>query len=250
MRLQPAASWLALGLLLPTHSPAQEATDIPTVRIEASRAVTELPYRRYLEIQHQLHRYLPPEPQLVDLWFRIGYPRMREPERDVRPAAEQGVAVRSRSVDEAVAVRRGGYFSLPANQAAYDESGEIVLNGVERGWLGIWWTLRLPQTQRMRYADIRDARAQLTAVQHRISAFATALRTVKREPYDGIKACFHDASGAILIDGQAVADAVEGDCKIHFSDPARPGDAVVEFSGPLDVVSFIDRRYYERKDQD
>ena len=250
MRSLLAASCTTLGLLLSAHSLAQDATDIPRVKVEASRLITELPYRHYLEIQHQLHRYLPPEPHLVDLWFRIGYPRMHEPERDARPAAEQGVVVRSRSVDETVTVRRGAYFSLPAIQAAYDESGEILLNGVGRGWLGIWWTLRVPDDRRMRYADIRDARDQLTAVQHRISAFANALRTVKREPYDGIKACFHDDSGAILIGGQAVADAVEGHCKIHYSDPARAADEVVEFSGPLDAVSFIDRRYYQRKGQD
>ncbi len=71
------------------------------------------------------------------------------------------------------------------------------------------------------------------------------LKNVKREPYDGIKACFHDDSGAILVNGKSVADATEGRCKVLFSDPGRIADeSSVAFSGPLDVVSFIDRSYY------
>ena len=147
-------------------------------------------------------------------------------------------------------MRRGGYFSLPEIQAPYDERGDILLNDGARPWLGIWWTLRVPPGQRMAYADILKARAQIAGVQAKISAFAYPLKGVKRAKYDGIKACFHDATGAILVGGIAVADATEGNCKVLFNDrPLETRDASVEFSGPLDVVSFIDKRYYSDKGQ-
>ncbi|NNG21955.1 hypothetical protein [Telluria aromaticivorans] len=208
---------------------------------------SELPYRHYLELQRQLHGYLPPGPALVDLWFRATYPGMDEAGRDAYVPRGWAVAVRSRTAHQLVPMRRGGYFSLPAIQAAYDERGDILLDDAGRRWLGIWWTLRVPPGQRMPYAAIREARAQIAAVQAKISAFARYLKTVKRSPYDGIKACFHDDGGAILVNGKAVADAVEGQCKVLFDDPARDGADMVEFSGALDVVSFIDGRYYPRK---
>jgi len=229
------------------HSSAPNTLAVPTINIEASKVFTTLPYRHHLEIQRQLHGYLPPGPELIDLWFRVGYPGKSEAERDAVAPREQVIAVESATVNAPVPMRRGAYFSLPAIQAAYDENAEIQINEASRPWLGIWWTLRVPENQRMAYADIRAARVQLQQVQDKISAFESALKGVKRERYDGIKACFHAAGGAILINGRAVADATEGHCTVLFEDAARAPDDKVEFSGPLDVVSFIDRRYYTRR---
>jgi len=223
--------------------PAEPA--IQSVAVGASRAVAEIPYRFYLEAQHTLVRYLPPGPRLVDLWFRIGTAGLTEAQRDTLDEGRLTASIRSRSVDVIVPVRRGAYLSLPEIQDAYDERGEIVIGGSWRPWLSVWWTLRVPESRRMPYADIARAREQIGAVQRRVSAYHARLQGVRRSPYDGIKACFLDGSGAILVEGRAVADAVEGSCKVLFLDPAREGrNETVEFAGPLDVVSFVDRRYY------
>lgn len=249
---------IAAGFLFTSAAMASSATSNNAAqedaeaqgRTAAGGRISELRYRDHLEVQHQLHRYMPSEPRLVDMWFRAGYRGMSEPERDAYVPRGWAVAIRSRSVNVAVPMRRGAYFSLPEIQASYDERGDIMLNDGARPWLGIWWTLRVPPGQRMAYADILGARAQIAGVQAKISAFAYPLKSVKRAKYDGIKACFHDATGAILVGGIAVADATEGNCKVLFNDrPLEALDASVEFSGPLDVVSFIDRRYYSDKRQ-
>lgn len=239
-------STFALAFLAVTTASHAGADAQPqAVAVSASRAVGELPYRYFLEMQHYLEGHLPPGPRLVDLWFRVGTPGMTEAQRDAHSARGWQVAVRSRTVDAVVPLRRGTYFTLPEIKDAYDERGEIVVNGTYRPWLNIWWTLRVPGSRRMAYADIARARAQIRAVQDRVSAYAPSLQNVRRSPYDGIKACFLDGSGAILVDGRAVADAAEGDCKILYLDAAREARGeMVEFAGPLDVVSFIDRRYY------
>jgi hypothetical protein len=217
------------------------------VEVKASKRVAELPYRDYVEVQHQLQAYLPPEPNLVDLWFRIGLQGKAEAERDALMPKSLAVSIYSESVDAPIPLRRGAYFSLPEVQKAYDERGLILFSGIDRPWLGIWWTLRVPEGRRMAYADIRKAREQIAGVQAKISAFSPRLKGVKREPYDGIKACFQDATGLILVNGSAYADAAEGHCKVLFDNPALALAASIEFSGPLDVVSFIDRRYYPSK---
>lgn len=231
---------------IPKFRPGPRPT-MSTVEVKASKRVAELPYRDYVEMQQQLQAYLPPGPKLVDLWFRVGLQGKPESERDAHLPKNLAVSVYSESVDAAVPVRRGAYFSLPQIQKAYDESGLILLGDVDRPWLGIWWTLRVPDGQRMTYADIRNAREQIAGVQAKISARLPRLKSVKREPYDGIKACFHDATGVILVNGKASADAAEGHCKVLFDTPALERGASIEFSGPLDVVSFIDRRYYSSK---
>lgn len=228
-----------------TSDGAQNPAGIAKIEIKARRGASELSYRDYLEIQHQLHRYLPAEPRLVDLWFRASIRGVSEPERDAYAPYGGTVTIRSRSVNLDVPMRHGAYFSLPVIQQAYDEGGDIIVGDGARPWLGVWWTLRVPRDQRMLYADILKARAQIASVQAKISTYAYRIKSIKRAKYNGIKACFHDATGAILLGGIAVADATEGNCKVLFNNvPAELHDATVEFSGPLDVVSFIDSGFY------
>lgn len=228
-----------------SHFERESGKDVPVVKVQASPDVAELSYRFYLEVQHQLHKTIPSDPHLVDLWFRVGYPAMSEVERDAHVPHERAVALRSKSVDMAVPVHRGAYFSLPTIQDAYDQYADLVIRGTSKPRISVWWTLRVPVSMQMPYADIRAARAQIAIAQGKISAFSHRyLKNVKRHPYDGIKACFHDATGEILIDGKAVADVAEGDCKVLFEDPRIKDDSKVAFSGPLAAVSFIDQSYY------
>ena len=247
MRLLPLALLAAAlaGCAAPAHS-AGQAPAVPTVVTTAARNTAELSYRFFLGVQYELHQHMPSEPHLVDLWYRLAYPEMKEAERDAYVPPAYAITVHAKSVRALVPMRRGAYFSLPAIQDAYDEDAALVVSDVSRPWLGVWWTLRVPDSGRMAYGDIRRARAQIATVQGKISDFSHPyLKNVKREPYDGIKACFHDDGGAILVNGKAVADATEGRCKVLFSDSRRiADDSSIAFSGPLDVVSFIDRSYY------
>lgn len=240
----PIQASLALAAEAPPM--AKPTAAVPVVTTTAPREWAELSYRSFLGVQYTLHQAMPPEPHLVDLWFRVSYSGMSEAERDVHVPPRRAVALHGKSVDVAVPMRRGAYFSLPAIQDAYDEHAALVIGGTSKPWVGLWWTLRVPDSGRMSYGDIRAARAQIAAAQGRISAFSHPyLKDVKRQPYDGIKACFLDGSGAILVDGKAVADASQGHCKVLFNDPGRfPDGHGIVFSGPLDVVSFIDRSYY------
>lgn len=245
--MRPSLLVLVAASLAAYTLPAFPAEAVSAVVVTtAARDSTELPYRYFLEVQHKLRQSMPPEPHLVDLWYRLGYPGTQEAVRDALVPSEGAVSVHGKSVRFTVPTRRGAYFSLPASQDAYDEHAQLVISGRPHPWLSVWWTLRVPDTGRMAYGDIRRARAQIAAVQRKISAFSpTYLKNIKRQPYDGIKACFHDDSGAILVNGRPLADATEGRCKLLFTDPGRiADDSSVAFVGPLDVVSFIDRDFY------
>lgn len=223
-----------------------EADDGARVDVSASGDYGELPYRYYVAAQRQLRRYLPQE-ALVDMWFRASYPGMGDDQRDAFLPPGWAVAVHSRSVDLEVPMQRGAFFRLPEIQEAWDEEATIMCKQVNRPGLGIWWTLRVPNGQRIAYAEIGKARQQIAAVQRRISLHDRHFWKVKRNRYDAIKACFHGAGGQVRVAGKLTQDAVRGDCKILFNDPARLSSAdIVEFDGPLSFVSFVDQRYYRR----
>jgi hypothetical protein len=97
-----------------------------------------------------------------------------------------------------------------------------------------------------RYADLGKASRQIDTVKGKISAYHIGLKDLRRERHDAIKACFLGAGGHILVGDHAVADATQGHCKILALDPARiaSGEAI-EFSGALDIVTFVDRRDYQ-----
>lgn len=216
------------------------------VDVNASGDYGELPYRYYVAAQRHLRRHLPKEP-LVDMWFRAAYPGMGEDQRDAFLPPGWALAIHSRSVDLEVPMQRGAFFRLPEIQEAWDEEATIMFREVNRPWLGIWWTLRVPAGQRIAYADIGRARQQIAGVQRGISLYDGHFKKFKRDRYDAIKACFHGGSGQIWVAGKLAENAVRGNCKILFTDPARiSGTEVVEFDGPLSFVSFVDQRYYSQ----
>lgn len=227
----------------------EEMEDGARVEVSASSDYGELPYRYYVAAQRRLRSHLPQE-ALVDMWFRPTYPGMREVQRDAFLPPGWTIAIHSRSVDLEVPMQRGAFFRLPEIQEAWDEEASIMFRKVNRPWLGIWWTLRVPAGQRIAYADIGRARAQIAAVQRRISLHERQWHfwKTKRNRYDGIKACFHGGSGQIRVAGTVMQDAVRGNCKVLFTDPARVASAdFVEFEGPLSFVSFVDQSYYPQK---
>lgn len=113
----PLSIVLIVGTLTPLGNASTAVADnatvsTPMVKVEARKLVAALPYRHHLEIQHQLHGYLPPDPELVDLWFRIGYWHIPESDRAALALIEQAIAIESPSVQTAVPMRRSAYLSL------------------------------------------------------------------------------------------------------------------------------------------
>lgn len=87
------------GCASPAHSvdPKQAAARNQTqdgpaghvVVTTASRDTAALSYRFFLGVQYELHQHMPPEPHLVDLWYRLSYSGMRETERDAHVPPER-----------------------------------------------------------------------------------------------------------------------------------------------------------------
>ena len=240
---------------LPVHARAQEAapaTDTvqeqapATVRVTAARKLGEVNYRFAYPLQQKLRSYQPPPPRLLEVWYRGIFPGMSEPERDAYVTEGWTVSVLSESVDVAIPTRRGGYFQLPDLPAAYEEHGVVLFREPNRRRsIEVEFVLPVDPARPMRYASLGQAVAEMRTVQSNIPFYSLSLRLIKHAHYDGIKACFLDSGGAIRVNGQPLADATVGNCKVLKIDPARAkSDDPVEFAGPLDIVTMVTMRDY------
>jgi hypothetical protein len=245
----------AFSLQAQEQKQAQEApAPMQSVQVTGARSKGEAPfleleYGGYIRDYSFLRKQLPRESRLIEIWERFHYASMSLAEQDAYTPPRDGIAIVSQSVNEKVAVRRGGYFILPQVGQAYLEEGTIqVRQAIDRQYHSMFvaFSLRLGADQRSSYADLGKASRQIDAVKGKISAYHIGLKDLKRERHDAIKACFLGAGGDILVGDQAVADATQGHCKILALDPARiaSGEAI-EFSGALDIVTFVDRRDYQ-----
>lgn len=233
-----------------TPAPAQEAAQIaaptPTVHVNGYKKSGWLEYPFFYDMQTQLQSYQPREPRVVDLMLQAYYTEMTEAQRDAYMPKGDGIDIRGRTVDVTLPVRRGGYFVLPALSRAYNEDAVILLEKASKdNILNIAWALRVGASHRVTYATLQKALAEVQLVQGKIPFFMDELHQIKTSVYSGMKACFRDLGGQVLIAGQPVEDAAVGDCTVVKIDPAYPHpDDVIEFSGPLDIVTIVDTRVY------
>jgi len=247
MPLQFRLLFLSLFALACASASAQEAAPAPAaIKVVARENPGDIPYRGFLRMQRRLLSKLAPEPRKLDVMLRISFTELPGPGQDEYLPQSWAVSIVGDSVDETVAVRRGGYFLLPELTQAYEEDATIMFKEQSRkGWLDVGWIVRTGKDLRLRYADLGQAIGELRAVQKDISMFDLGLQTEKHGKYDTLKACFMDAGGQLRINGKPAADATIGNCALLRFDSARAatGDEI-EFAGPLDIVTIVESRQY------
>lgn len=239
--------FLSLPALACASAPAQEATPAPAaIKVVARKNPGDIPYRGFLRMQRRLLSKLPPEPRKLDIMLRISFTELPGPGQDEYLPQSWAVSVVGDSVDETVQVRRGGYFLLPELKQAEEEDATIMFKEQSRkGWLDIGWVVRTGEGQRLRYAELGQAMAELRTIQKEISMFDLGLRAEKYGKYDTLKACFLEPGGQLRINGKPAADAAIGNCALLRVDPSRAatGDEI-EFAGQLDIVTLVEGRQY------
>jgi hypothetical protein len=226
---------------------AQEDAAAPkAIQIQARKNAGNLPYRFFFDAQKRVQGYLLPEPRMFDALYRISFTELPMPDRDAYQPAKWGVSIVSDSVDQILDIRRGGYFRLPDNPQAYKEDATLMFSEQSRhNFLDVGWVLRIGSQQRLSYADFGKAMTEIRAVQKTIPFYRVSLITEKNAKYDGIKACFLEPGGALLIDGKPAADATVGNCAVLKFDPSRAASgATIAFSGPLDIVTIVETAPY------
>lgn len=240
---------LALACAWPVH--AQDAGTAPKeIKVQEKKNPGHLPYAAMYELHARLMSYLPPEPRLFDPVNRISFTQLPLAEQDAYEPKDWAVSIVGETVDQVVPVRRGGYFELPHLPAAFQEKATLMFREQsQRNYLEEAWVMRIGPERRLSYADFGKAMDQLRAVQKRIPILRSlSYRVEKYGNFDGLKACFLAPGGTLRVDGAPAADRISGTCSVLKFDPARGGSGqVIEFDGPLDVVTLIRTESYLRE---
>jgi hypothetical protein len=230
-------------------SPAapDDGTPPKEIRIQAKKNPGDVSYAAFYDLQQRLLGYLSAEPRLFDAVNRISFTHLSVKEQDAYESPSWAVSIVGDGLDEAVPIRRGGYFLLPYLPDAYKQKATLMFrNQSKRNYVETAWVMRIGQDHRLAYADFGKAMEQLRAVQKSIPLrYILNYRVEKFTAYDGLKACFLEPGGAALIDGQPAADAVSGNCSVLKFDPAKVSSAqTIEFKGALDIVTLIETGPY------
>ena len=232
-----------------TPAPVQDEGAPPkAVKVTARRNPNDLPYDFYFRDQARLYSYLPARPRMVDVVWRVSFTELSEPEQDAYVPQGWAVALIGNGYEQTVPVARGGYFLLPALPLGRQGAAIMFKEQSMSLALRVSWVVHVGAGQRLSYADFGRAMDEVHSAQSAMPPGYMPAANVRAIQYDGLKACFLDAGGALLIDGKPAADARVGNCSVLKFDPARAGGGQeIEFSGPLDIVTVVATKDY-RKD--
>jgi hypothetical protein len=229
---------------------AQQAEAPPReIKVAAKKNPGDVRYDQFYDLQQRLIGYLPPEPRLFDAVQRVSFTRVSLAEQDAYEPPGWAVSIVGDGVDETLPIRRGGYFVLPYLEDAYKGRATVMFKDQsKRNYTDTAWVMRVGESRQLRYADFGKALEQLREVQDTIPLIrAINYRVEKYSNYDGLKACFLDNDGAMLIDGKPAAHAVVGNCWVLKYDRKQAnGGPPIEFRGRLDIVTLIETEPYLR----
>lgn len=234
---------LAAFPIFSAHAQDVETTtvkELSPVTIHRTKNPGDVPYTRFLKWWHLLQSFLPPEPRVFDLRYRLSFTELSGPAKDDYLPHTWAVAIVGDTLDHTIEVERGGYFVLPDLEQAVREQATIMFNArTRKAYLNVAWKFRIGEGQTLRYADFAKAFDDVAAIQKRIPWYQVSMHDEKVARFDGLKACFHPGEGHIDIDGQPAATIRSGSCQVLKFDPAMTGadNARIRFVGPLDTVT-------------
>lgn len=223
---------LILATLLCAASPpvlAQETSastgTLAPVEIRSKKNPGDLPYKAMFRQQSDLLSYLPAEPRMIDMRLRVSFTAIDVAKREAYLPDTWAVAIVGDTIDEPVAVTRGGYFLRPDIKQAAAERATIMFNTQTRkNWLDVAWMVRTREDNTIAYSDLSKAFDEVRSTQHNIPWYRIAFRFEKTARFDALKACF-SSTGDILLDGQPAETISRGPCKLLKFEPARAAGA-------------------------
>lgn len=224
-----------------TMSQAPQAIkELAPVEIGRKKNPGDLSYKSFFDIQTTLQSFLPPEPRIVDLRYRVYFTELDPTAADAYLPTSWAVAIVGDTVDYTVPITRGGYFTLPYLEQAAQEKATLMFNTQTR-WrhMQVAWMVRLGEGQTLPYAGFAQALGEVKFVQAQIPWYRLGLLALRSGGYDGLRACFHSPGGRIEVDGRPAAVVTDGMCQGLKFDPAIAGKGTsrIAFIGDLDIVT-------------
>ena len=220
---------------------AQIAADnvLPPVEIRSKKNPGNVPYAAAYKLQQRVMALLPPEPRVIDMRFRVVFASLSLQERDDFMPANWGVAVVGKTVDATIPMARGGYFLLPDLPVARSENAALMFNTqTEAKYLGSAWSLRVREGNLLPYRDFAKAIDEINSAKGNVGRNDWQLAEFRAMTFKGLRACFANAEGAVLLNGAASGAVARGRCwHLKFDAAMANADASLAFIGELESLT-------------
>lgn len=237
---------LVHGAPCQAQEPPLPAASAPIV-IKSKTNPGNLPYKAFYRIYGRILTMLPPAPRLLEPVYQMSLAGQTLAQQDGYLKENWNVAIVGDTVEIDVPTLRGGYYVLPADAKAADEGATIMFNSTTpRNYARLAWKLRLRPAQTLHYQDLAQALAEVTAFQSKVPWYSIELAEEKRAKFDGLKACFTEAGGAILVDGKPAPTLASANCLVYRFDPQLASAAPdITLVGALDIVVLENSARYQ-----
>lgn len=205
----------------------------------------DLSYSTMWRMQKRASAMQPRGAKLLTPVLRLAVHGVDERESNEFLPAPWAVTVLGKSVEVALPMQRGGYFTVPPIAKAQSRSEEAIVrfNTEQRKKrFDIGWQLAVPASGKLSYSELSQAFEELKVAQRDMPWWDIMAISEKNARFDAIRACFSDEKGEIFVAGAPAGTRLSAHCRLLGYDPERTATSTeIVFSGPVDSVT-LDRR--------
>lgn len=212
----------------------------------AATNLSNLSYDWNFKRQQRLQGGLAAPAHLVDFVWRVTFEDLSEAQQDAWLPQGWTLALAGQDSARAVPVARGGYFLLPPPVPGQPDETLVFKAQGKRNVIGAAWVVHLHDGVRpyLHYGEMGEAMRAVRKAQDTIAEGNAELAALRARHYDGLKACFIETGGVVVVGDARTADASVGNCRILKFDPAHDAGQTIEFIGRLDAVTMVDTAPY------
>lgn len=226
--------------------PQPSPTPASTIVIKTKTNAGDFAYKPFYRTFRRILDLLPPPPRMLDPVLQMTFADITLAEQDGYLKDSWNVAIVGKGFELEVPTVRGGYYVPPAEDKVTAADATVMFNTSTRhNYVRVAWQLRLPASQTLSYQEFARAFAEITDLQAQIPWYSIVLREEKRAKFNGMKACFAEAGGAILVDGKPVPAIASANCLVLAFDPVLAAAAPqISLQGKVEIVVLEDLGRY------
>jgi hypothetical protein len=228
---------------------AQEQPAPASVVIKTKTNAGNFAYKPFYRIYSRILGLLPPAPRMLDPVLQMSMPDLSLAEQDAYLKDGWNVAIVGDGLEIDLPTLRGGYYVFPTDEIVAAADATVMFNTrTEHNWVRLAWKVRLREAQTLGYQDFAKALAEVAAFQAKVPWYSITMREEKRAKFNGLKACFAAAGGAILVDGKTAPTVASANCLVYRFDPLLVASSPeIKVVGAVDIVVLEDAARYPQQ---
>lgn len=210
----------------------------------------DLSYHTMWRMQKRVEAMQPRQGEMITPVLRLAVSELDERERNEFLPAPWGIAIKGKTVDTVLPMRRGGYFSVPSIAQAQGRNEQAIVRfntQQKKKRFEVSWQIAVPNDGVLAYRQLAQAFDELKNAQKDMAWWDIMLIDEKNARFDAVRACFEQEGGAILVNGANAGTPLSRHCALlPFNPDNAAANPPVKFVGALDSVTLDNTQHYKQ----